>query len=56
LVANTWLPIVMKACGIRADLVSWVFLSLMSSIVAGIISSYVIEKPALKLRDRWFPG
>ena len=56
LVANTWLPIVMKASGIKADLVSWVFLSLMSSIVAGIISSYVIEKPALKLRDHWFPG
>lgn len=56
LVANTWLLMIIKAYKIPADLVTWTVLSLMASILAGIVSSYLIEKPALKLRDRWFPA
>ncbi len=56
LVSNTWLLMVIKRNRIPADLVTWTVLSLIASITAGILSSYLIEKPALKLRDRWFPA
>lgn len=56
LVSKTWLLIVIKIYRIPVDLISLTILSLMTSIIAGILSSYLIEKPALKLRDRWFPA
>ncbi|MES2789498.1 MAG: acyltransferase [Planctomycetota bacterium] len=56
LVSNTWLLMILKASKMSVDLVSWTVLSLMTSIMAGILASYLIERPALKLRDRWFPG
>ena len=56
LVSNTWLLMIIKRNRIPADLVTWTVLSLIASITAGILSSYLIEKPALKLRDRWFPA
>ena len=56
LVANTWLLLFLKTYKIRTDLATWTVISLATSITAGIVSSYLIERPALKLRDRWFPA
>ncbi len=56
LVSKIWLLAILKTYRVPVDLVTWTVLSLLTSILAGILSSYLIEKPALKLRDRWFPA
>lgn len=37
------------------SILTWVPLYLMLSIGSGIVMSYLVEIPSLKLRDRWFP-
>ena len=53
---NLWLSQAVGKYKIRVDMLTWPLLAIMLSIMAGMAASYLIERPALKLRDRWFPG
>ncbi len=56
LICLQWLPFAFKYLGIRRDIVNWPIGFIMVSVLSGILMSHLIERPALKLRDRWFPG
>lgn len=56
LVCLQWLPFGYKYLGIKRDVFNWPIGFIVTSILVGILMSHLIERPALKLRDRWFPG
>lgn len=56
LVCNQWLPFAFKYFGIPRNITTWPVAFITTAILSGILASYLIERPALRLRDRWFPG
>lgn len=56
LVCSQWLPFAFKYFGIRRTISNWPPAFIITAILSGILAAYLIERPALKLRDKWFPG
>lgn len=55
LIGVVWLDLIYSRLRIPHSVVNWVPVYFAVSIVSGMVLTHLIETPALRLRDRWFP-